>query len=287
MKREGLECKKNGSENMSEMVEEYLQKILDFGINVVIAVVILLIGRVLIKLICRFFSRFFEKSSIQDSVSKFLLSLIRVILYIILVIIICDKIGIQTTSFIAVLGSAGLAVGLSLQGSLSNFAGGVLIILLKPFVDGDYIVSSLGEGTVESIDIFYTTLITADNKRLVIPNGQLADEPITDVTALPKRRLDITVGISYDSNIKDAREIVFGIFNKNPYVLSGEENAVSVTELGNSEIKLTVKAWVKTEDYWTAQSELNEQIKNEFDEAGIVIPYNQIDVHLKSDALEE
>lgn len=269
---------------MSEVFETYLHEILDFGISVIIAIIILVIGKVIIKLICNFLNRCFERSSLEMSISKFLLSAIKIVLYIILIIILCETIGIKTTSFVAILGSAGLAVGLSLQGSLSNFAGGVLILITKPFVIGDYIISSPGEGVVDRIDIFYTTLITFDNKKVMIPNGTLSDEPVTNLSAFPKRRVDIFIGISYDSDIKKAREIILELIEKHPLVLDDGENMVAVTELGDNQVNLCVKAWTNTEDYWTVKYDLNEQIKNAFDEAGIEIPFKQVDVYIKNDS---
>lgn len=264
------------------IIASYLQGALNFCVNVVVAIIILLVGRQVIKILCRFIGRFFNKSRIEESVSKFLLSLIRVLLYIILIIILCDTIGIQTTSFIAVLGSAGLAVGLALQGSLSNFAGGVIILITKPFVIGDYIISALGEGTVDKIDIFYTTLVTVDNKKVMIPNGVLADAPITNVSAFAKRRVDVTVGIAYGSDVRLARETILKILEEHPLVLNDEENVVALTELGESQVTLCVKAWTNTENYWSVLSDLNEQIESAFNEAGIEIPFNQLDVFIKN-----
>lgn len=269
---------------MSDTIYGYFEDILDFCINVIIAVVILIIGRFLIKKICRELKKWFEKSHMEESAAKFLVSAVNVVLYICLVLLLMGVIGIETTSFVAALTSAGLAVGLALQGSLSNFAGGVMILVTKPFLVGDYIVSDQGEGTVDRIDLFYTTLITFDNKKIMIPNSVLSDEAVTNVSAFAKRRVDITVSISYNSDIEKARETVFEILDNHPLILSEENNVVAVTELGESGVTLSVRAWTQTENYWDALSDLNERIKIAFDEAGIEIPFNQLDVRIKEEA---
>ncbi len=181
-----------------ETVEGYLPKVLEFGIKIVLAIVILIAGKVIIGFIMKFLNKVFEKGRMEISVKKFLLSLARALLYFVLIIIICNQVGIDTTSFIALLGTAGLALGLALQGSLSNFAGGVLILLLRPFSVGDYIIDagSGKEGTVEKIDLFYTYLYTPDNRSVIIPNGNLTNSTITNVSSQDKRRVDIEAGIS-------------------------------------------------------------------------------------------
>ena len=262
------------------MVEKYMDKAIEFGISMLIALVIFIIGKYVIKFILKFTKRLFDRSSIDDAVGNFINSLLRVILYGVLIIIICDKVGIQTTSFIALLTSAGLAIGLALQGSLANFAGGVLILIMKPFVLGDYIRTDLGEGEVINIDIFYTTLGTLENLRVKIPNGKLADVSITNVTGNDKRLIRIRVSIAYDSDIKLAREALTDLINSHKLVIDDEKNKVVVAELCDSHISLEVRAMTKIDDYWDAYFDINENIKNRLDSVGVVIPFNQLDVHL-------
>ncbi|MCR5630176.1 mechanosensitive ion channel domain-containing protein [Eubacterium sp.] len=262
------------------MVEKYMDKAIEFGISMLIALVIFIIGKYVIKLILKFTKRLFDRSSIDDAVGNFINSLLRVILYGVLIIIICDKVGIQTTSFIALLTSAGLAIGLALQGSLANFAGGVLILIMKPFVLGDYIRTDLGEGEVVNIDIFYTTLVTVENLKVKIPNGKLADVSITNVTGNDKRLIRIRVSIAYDSDIKLAREALTDLINSHKLVIDDEKNKVVVAELCDSHISLEVRAMTKIDDYWDAYFDINENIKNRLDSVGVVIPFNQLDVHL-------
>jgi len=264
-----------------DYVEKYISKAIDFGISVLIAIIIFVIGKVIIKYVLKFSKRLFDKSSIDDAVSNFLNSLFRVILYIILIIIICDKVGIQTTSFIALLTSAGLAIGLALQGSLSNFAGGVLILIMKPFALGDYIRTELGEGEVTNIDIFYTTLNTMDNLKVVIPNGKLADVSITNVTANDRRLIKFEFGISYESDVTIAKTALMEYLNSNKKVLNDEKNKVVVKNLSESHITMELRAMTKTDDYWDVYFEISENIKHVLDGVGVVIPYNQLDVHIK------
>ena len=262
------------------MVEKYMDKAIDFGISILIALLIFVIGKYVIKFILKLTKRVFDRSSIDDAVGNFINSLLRVILYGVLIIIICDKVGIQTTSFIALLTSAGLAIGLALQGSLSNFAGGVLILIMKPFVLGDYIRTDLGEGEVVNIDIFYTTLVTLENLRVKIPNGKLADVSITNVTGNDKRLVRIKVSIAYDSDIKLAKEALTDLINSHKLVINDEKNKVVVAELCESHISLEVRAMTKIDDYWDAYFDINENIKTRLDSVGVVIPFNQLDVHL-------
>lgn len=263
--------------------KSHIDDIIGFGIRVLFALIIIFIGKFLIKLILKICDRFFERAGTEISVRKFLNSLIRVLLYLVLIIIVCSQVGIETTSFIALMGSAGLALGLSLQGSLSNFAGGILILMLKPFVVGDYIIDggSGKEGTVTRIDLFYTNMVTGDNKKVVIPNGTLANSNVTNITAFDKRRVDILIGIGYSSDIKKAKEILERLAKNHQKVLKDEDVMVFVNSLDESQVTLGLRVWSKTEDYWTVKFDLNEQIKSEFDKNDIEIPFNQLEVHMK------
>lgn len=257
---------------------------LSFIINVLIAIVILLVGDKLIKYIVKLFYKMTEKANIDAGVKKFLASVIRVVLYAVLVVIIAEKFGIDTTSFIAVLGSAGLAVGLALQGSLSNFAGGVIILVLRPFRVGDYIVdNSTGrEGTVEEISLFSTRLVTPDNRVVTIPNGILSNSAITNVTAKGTRRLDLVVGIGYSADLKLAKELIVDIVSKREKVLKDQDITIFVDNLGASSVDIGFRCWVNGADYWTEKWEITEAVKEAFDANGIEIPFNQLDVHMKN-----
>lgn len=268
-----------------ETIEGYIPKVFDFAVNIVLAIVIFLVGKIIIKYLLKFCRKFFEKAKMEISIQRFLDSLIKVILYVVLIVIICDKVGIDTASFIAVLGTLGLTVGLALQGSLSNFAGGVLILMLKPFRVGDYIVDNgTGrEGTVEKIDLFYTKLITPDNKAISIPNGSLSNSSITNVTEFDKRRVDIAFGIGYADDIEKAKSVIFDVAAKDEAILRDPEIAVIVTELAASQVTITVRAWCKTADYWNVYFRLMENVKNALDSNGIEIPFNQLQVHISKE----
>lgn len=268
-----------------ETVEGYIPKVIDFAVNILIAIVIFIVGKIIIKYLLKICRKFFEKSKMEISVQRFLDSLIKVILYVVLIIIICDRVGIDTASFIAVLGTLGLTVGLALQGSLSNFAGGVLILMLKPFRVGDYIVDNgTGrEGTVEKIDLFYTKLITPDNKAISIPNGALSNSSITNVTQFDKRRVDIDFGIGYADDIEKAKKVIFDVASKDEAIMRDPEIAVIVRELAASQVTITVRAWCKTSDYWNVYFRLMENVKNALDSNGIEIPFNQLQVHISKE----
>lgn len=214
----------------------------------------------------------------EASVAGFLMAVIRVILHGLLIILIIGMVGVDTSSLAALVGSAGLAVGLAIQGSLSNFAGGVLILLMKPFRAGDYIVTDTYEGTVSSIDIFYTRLITGDNRLVVIPNGTLSNSNIINVTSKPVRRLDLLVGIGYQEDIGNVKEILLNVIKSEKLVKKDSEISVFVNDLNQSSISLGIRFWVDTDDYWTVKCDILEKIKKAFDENNIQFPYNKMDI---------
>ncbi len=270
---------------IKQYLEELPQKALNLGVRILLAVVFLFIGVSLIKIIRRIVKKSLKRAGADVGVVQFLDSFIKVGLYIILGFMVAGGFGLDAASVVAVVGSAGVAVGLALQGSLSNFAGGVLILLLKPFKVGDYIKedSQGNEGTVTEIQMFYTKLLTFDGKTVVLPNGTLANTSLVNVTAANFRRLDVTVGISYDSDIKKAKAVLNRLINENPLVLPDKDKVVVVDDLADSSVVLAVKCHVKTEDYWTLRGELLENIKLCFDEEGIMIPYPQLDVHMEKE----
>ncbi len=264
-------------------LEGLVPDLLNFALQVVIALVVYVIGGKIIKLILKMLSRGMERRGTDEGVKQFLLPLVKYSLYVILIFIIMGLFGIATTSAVAVLGSAGVAVGLALQGSLSNFAGGVLILLLKPFRVGDYIVEHSGgkEGTVTEISIFYTKLLSADNKMILVPNGTLANCTVTNVSGMEKRRVDVEVGIAYEADIRTAKEVLKKVAADDEARLKEEEPVVFVDSLGDSSVNMGVRIWVEAENYWSTKWRLTENVKYALDEAGISIPYPQLDVQIK------
>lgn len=263
-------------------VQTKLPTLIDIGIHLAIALLAWFIGKKLIKVLLKFFKKAFQRSRMEEGVSAFLLSIIKIASYFILLVAIFQFLGLATGSVIALLGSAGLAVGLALQGSLANFAGGVLILIMKPFVVGDYIIVGDKEGTVISIDIIYTKLQMVDNKTVVMPNGKLADSDIINVTKQDKRRIDIEVGVDYSENIKEVRKVLAEIIENQESVLREEPIDIVVGALNNSSVDMAIHVWVKKENYWAVRWAMLEEIKEKFDERGIVIPFNQLDVTVKN-----
>ena len=266
-----------------EYVSGKIPGLIDFAIGVVLALLAFLIGTKLIKWIRKLIRISMEKGNVDKGVRQFVDSLVKFSLYAILIFSIGSKFGLDTTSVAAALASCGVAIGLALQGSLSNFAGGVLILLLKPFVVGDYIVEDNKgrEGTVKEIQLFYTKLLTVDNKTVIIPNGALANTSITNVTEQDKRRLDLSVGISYDADLKKAKQLIEELFRKDKDVLQNEDIVVFVDMLGDSSVVIGARGWVNKDAYWTAKWRITENIKLTLDENGIEIPFNQVVVHMK------
>lgn len=265
---------------LSQIGSDLIDKAVAFGIDIIIAVIIFVVGKFIIKFILKFVDRIFAKSSADEGVAKFIHSVLKVALYSILAIIICGQVGIETTSFAAIVASGGLAIGLAFEGSLSNFAGGVMILIMKPFTVGDYIESNGVEGTVYKIDIFYTSLKTVDNKSVKLPNGTLSNSILTNYSMNDKRRVDVEVGIGYDDNIELARKELERVMNSYSNIMHDETNAVVVKNLADSAIIMEVRVWVPTEYYWDCKFYLNENIRVSFDKAGISIPFNQLDVNV-------
>ena len=269
---------------LKNYIESILPNMLDFCFNVVLAVIVYLIGSRIIKAILKINKRWADRKEIDKGVKQFIHAFIKGALYVLLIFIILTLFGVTTASVVAVLGSAGLTLGLALQGSLSNFAGGVMILLMKPFKVGDYVIedTNKNEGTVEEISLFYTRLKTIDNKSIVIPNGTLANNSMTNVTAAEKRRLDLTVGISYQADIRQAKEVLNQVILNEPACLLEEETKVFVSELADSCVIMGIRILVKTEEYWDAKWRMNENIKYALDENEIEIPYPQMDVTIRS-----
>lgn len=249
--------------------------------KIIIAVLIWVIGKKIIKLLDKLVKKMLDRSSLDKGVVNFAVSVLKFVMYAVLVMIVVDKLGFQTTSLLTLFGSAALAIGMSLQGSLSNFAGGILILIFKPFKVGDYIIVGDKEGTVKSIEILYTRLITIDNKVIMLPNGSLSNSSIVNVGAENTRRIDIEIGIGYSSDIPKAKKLLEEVINKENGILKEKEVLVVVKSLDESCVTLETRAWVNTSDYWNVRFDLLEKYKNIFDENGIEIPFNQLDVHMK------
>ncbi len=270
---------------LREWLESLVPGILGFGLQIVLAVAVYFIGTKIIKLARKILKRWLEKADADTGARQFLDALLKYVLYFILIVMILTLFGVTTASVVAVVGSAGLTVGLALQGSLSNFAGGVLILLLKPFKVGDYIKEDThgNEGTVAEISIFYTKLLTADRQTIVIPNGTLANSSLTNVTHSEKRRIDLDIGIAYEADLRLAKDTILKLAERDEARLPEEDVLVFVSELGASEVKLGLRVWVKTENYWEARWRLTENIKLALDEQKIEIPYQKIDVQIRNE----
>lgn len=254
--------------------------LLPFAIKIVVALLIYFIGNKLIKLIVNLTKKGLEKVGVEAGVQSFLLSAIRIVLFIVLVLAVVGYLGVATTSIAALFASAGVTIGLALQGSLSNLAGGVLILVLKPFKIGDYIVAAGVEGVVTDIEIFYTKLSTGDNRKVVVPNGALSNTNIINVSHEPTRRIDIVIGVSYSSDIAKVKDILATLAERNETVLKDKPVNIYINEFGASSIDFGFRVWVESANYWTTKWQMMEDIKKAFDENGIEIPFNQIDVNI-------
>lgn len=252
-------------------------------VKIVICALIYVVGKKLIAKLVRVVRAMLDKSHVSPGAATFVVSMLKIILYLTLILGIAMQFGLKESSVAALVASGGVAIGLALQGGLSNLAGGFLILLFQPFQIGDYILTQGQEGTVQKIEILYTTLHTIDNRKVIVPNGNLANNVIVNVTAADRRKLEITVGISYEDSIQTAKAVLQRLLTEHPLVLHDQEAQVFVAELGESSVVLGVRCWVKTDQYFPVLWQLNEQIKEAFDEAGIHIPYPQMDVYMKQE----
>jgi len=260
--------------------------IVAFGYKVILAIVAFILGRYIIKGIRKVIRKMLEHSSVDTGVTQFVDSFLRIGLYGLLLFSIATKFGVDAASIAALIASAGVAVGLALQGSLSNFAGGVLILVLKPFVVGDYIIedNNKNEGTVKEIQMFYTKLTTLDNRTIIIPNGMLTNNSLTNVTEKNERRLDLKIDISYNADLRKAKEVIRELLEAEDRIRKDDDMVIFVDSLGSSSVVLGVRAWTKTTDYWAVRWKLLEDIKLAMDREGIEIPYQQVTVHVKEEA---
>jgi len=268
-------------EKLQEVLGSLYGLVVRYGMKFLLALAVLIVGLIVIRWITRAMIRMMKKGNVNESLIPFLKTLINVLLKVMLVISVMSMVGIQMTSFIAVLGAAGLAVGLALQGTLQNFAGGVMILLFKPYEVGHFIEAQGYMGTVKEIQIFTTVLTTPDNRKVIIPNSPLATGSITNFSAMPIRRIDFSFGIGYGDDIDRAKDILLKIAQEDDRTLKEENPPVVMVEaLGDSSVNLKLRVWVKSEDYWSLFFDVTEGVKKQFDGAGVSIPFPQQDVHL-------
>ena len=267
-----------------ELLDKGKQYIVDNGpemvTNAVLALLIFFIGKLIARILTSLLYKTLKKSKIDETLSVFLKNFSYSALMIIVIIAALETLGLETTSFYAVLGAAGLAIGLALQGSLSNFAAGILLILLRPFKVGHFVEAGGAKGTVIDIDIFTTTINTPDNKHMVVPNSKITSDNIVNYSANPTRRVDLVMGISYDDDIKKAKETMVTILREDPRVLQDPPFLVAVAELADSSVNFNVRPWVNASDYWDVYYDLTEKLKLALEDNGITIPFPQRDVHI-------
>ena len=265
-------------------MEQLLNKLIEwgstFGIKLIAAIAIFVIGRIIAKGVRKLIVKVMDKRKVDKTISSFISSLTFSALLVFVILAALSQLGIQTTSFMAIIGAAGLAIGLALQGSLSNFAAGFLMLILRPFKVGDYVSAGGVSGTVNTISIFTTEFKTPDNKKIIIPNSQIMNGTITNYSAEKTRRVDLTFGVGYEADISKVKDILNNIITGHKLILKNPEPFVRLGNLGESSIDFTVRVWTKTEDYWTVYFDLTEQAKQEFDKNGVSIPFPQMDVHL-------
>ncbi len=253
---------------------------MELGLKVVTAMAIFFIGRWVVRLVVKGVRKALKKAEVDVTLERFVCNLISMVLLIVVIIAAISALGIQTASFIAIFGAAGLAVGLALQGSLSNFAAGVLIVLFRPYKVGDWVEAAGVSGSVHSVQILTTILTTGDNKRVIVPNSQIMDSIITNYSAMETRRIDMVVGVSYDDNLDKVRDTLKELVAAEPRILEDPACTIAVSELGDSSVNFVVRPWVNSSDYWSVKFDLTEAIKKRFDQDSISFPFPQRDVHL-------
>jgi small conductance mechanosensitive channel len=270
----------NNMENMDQILLQLQTWLAEYGLKLVAAILIFVIGRWIARKLTQFLGKLMTKGNVDPTLARFAERGVFILLMLVVIMAALDRIGVQTTSLVAVLGAAGLAVGLAMQGSLANFAAGVLIIMFRPFKVGDYIEAAGTAGSVEAISIFTTDLKTPDNRAVIIPNAAITGGNITNYSAKETRRLDMVFGVSYSDDLKVARSILEQVVNADPRVLKDPAPTIAVGELGASSVDFVVRPWVKGSDYWALKFDLNEKIKVALEAGGCSIPFPQRDVHL-------
>ena len=265
------------TEKMSQMVDAY---VIPWGINIVMAIAIYFIGKVIVSVLVNLLSKIMTRSECDDMLIDFVKAIAKAVLMLFVIIAALDQLNVNTTSLAAILAAAGLAIGLSLQGSLQNFAAGVMLLVFKPFKAGDFIEAGGAMGVVKSISIFTTIMTTADNKEIIVPNGAIYGGNITNYSAKETRRVDMVVGIGYDSDLKKAKEILKEMLAADERILKEPAPTVAVAELADSSVNFVVRPWVATADFWAVKFDFTEAVKLRFDAEGISIPFPQMDLHV-------
>lgn len=265
---------------MDQILKEITDLVTLYGLKIVGAIATLIIGIWISKWLAKLTGKLLKKRNVDETLTKFVVSLVKIALITFVIISAVDQIGVQTSSFVAVIGAAGLAVGFALQGSLSNFAAGVMLIIFKPIKVGDYVQAGGGEGVVESVGIFITTLVSVDNKTIFVPNSKLTGDNIVNFTAKDTRRVDLIFGISYEDDIDKARSAIKSVLDSHPKILKEPAADILVSELADSSVNFAVRPWTKSEHYWDVYFDVMENVKKKFDEMNIAIPFPQRDVHL-------
>lgn len=272
------------TERMAEMVDTYL---IPWGINIALALLIFVIGRIVVAIVVGLFGKVMARSKYDDMLVSFIKSIIHALLMLFVIIASLDQLGVDTTSLVAIFGAAGLAIGLSMKDSLQNFAAGVLLLVFRPFKAGDYVEAAGTAGSVKHIGIFTTVFTTPDNKMVIVPNGAIYSDNITNYSAMDTRRVDMVVGISYDSDLRKAKKILIEMLEADERVLKDPAPQVAVSELADSSVNFVVRPWAKTSDYWGLKFDFTEAVKLRFDQEGIGIPFPQMDVHLHKEQQEQ
>lgn len=279
------------TENVTQTVNEsvnytdpqfWIEKSIEWGTKILIAVAILVIGMMIVKRLTKVTNKLLRKKEFDESLTTFLSSMVSITLKILVVITALGQLGVEMTSFIALIGAAGLAIGMAFSGTLGNFAGGVMILIFKPYKVGDYISAQGEEGFVKEIQIFNTILLTLDNKTVIVPNGAMANGNMVNFTMQEKRRVDFTVGIAYGDDYEKAKSTLEKFIAEDDKILKDEPNFIGLVELADSSVNLTLRVWCKTEDYWDVYFKMNERIYKEFEQVGLNIPFPQLDVHIQN-----
>ncbi|MBW2250142.1 MAG: mechanosensitive ion channel [Deltaproteobacteria bacterium] len=272
---------------MNKIMEMITYFITTYSLKVVGAILIFIIGKWLARYLSKLLGKILRKNNMDETLTSFLGHITYYTLFLLVLIAAAGQLGINTTSFLTIVGAAGLAVGLALKDSLSNFASGIMLIMFRPFKVGDYVTAGGQSGTVESIAIFNTVLKTPDNQIVIVPNSSITADVITNVNAKPTRRIDLVVGIGYDDNISEAKSVLEDLIKADNRILSDPAPTIAVSELADSSVNFVVRPWVKTEDYWAVRLDLIEKIKLTFDEKGISFPYPQQDVHMYTETASD
>ncbi len=254
--------------------------VLPWGINIVMALAVFIIGRIVIGLVMRLVRKLLNKSKMDNMLINFVTSILGSLLLLFVIVASLDQLGVNTSSLIAIVGAAGLAIGLSLQDSLKNFAAGVLLVVFRPFREGDFVEAAGVSGVVESISIFSTVMRTGDNREVIVPNGPIYSGVITNYSKRDTRRVDMVFGIGYEANLLQAKQLLADILAEDERILAEPKSVIAVSELADSSVNFVVRPWVRTGDYWDVLWDTTEKVKLRFDEAGISIPFPQMDVHV-------